>query len=440
MSSTLITLQDHDVRVLTPDALLARSPGFAHTASATPVFGDAARQAARLHPRESFNQFWAQLSLDPLPMKNKHFRHSADLAHGHLLSLGEALPRGGDSVIAVPSHYTRNQLGVLLGILRSTEIKVSGLVDLALLQAMASDAGADSCIIVDLQLHQAVLTLFRRVDGEMQRERVVQVPQSGLLSLQDAWTNFIADEFIRQTRFDPKHNAEVEQYLYNQLDQWLATSAAQQELNIEIDHKGSLHQARIRHEGFGLRARPVFERIRKELDQLRTPDTAVQLLRSQLQLPGLTAVLSGVSALEDERMLDSFLEHDAQIRRTPEQLQFVTRLPLRRSSTGGPQTSAPLRLPTHLLLGTRAIALPLGKLLLGDAAAGADAARVLPLPGLPAGSAVVLQRTRSQVLLELQGIDRVQVNAADAGTGATLQLGDRIQAAGAAPLQLIEVE
>ena len=55
----LITLQDHDVRVLTPDDLLARSPGFAHIAGTDPVFGEAARQQARLHPRLSFNQFWA---------------------------------------------------------------------------------------------------------------------------------------------------------------------------------------------------------------------------------------------------------------------------------------------------------------------------------------------------------------------------------------------
>lgn len=439
MSSPLITLQDHDVRVLTPDDLLARSPGFAHIAAAAPVFGEAARQQARLHPRQSFNQFWAQLSLDPLPVKNKYFRHTADLAHGHLLSLGTALPRQLASVIAVPSHYTRSQLGVLLGLLRSTNIPVNGLVDFALLQAMASDAQAESCIIVDLQLHQTVLAQFRRVDGQMQRERVLQVPASGLLSLQDAWTNFIADEFIRQTRFDPKHNAEVEQYLYNQLDGWLTTLQTRHELVIDLDHKGVLHQAQIRSEGFAQRARPVFERIRKELDQLRTPDTAIHILRSQLQLPGLTAVLDGIEGLDDERLLDSFITHGDRIRSNPEQLQHVTRLPLQ-VSTGQGRSKSSVRQPTHVLAGARAVPLPQGRLVFGTAA-GTDAARVLPLAGLAPGSALVLHRTRTQLLLELQDLDSARVNDAAVNSGIALQLGDRIDAGnGAALLHLIEVE
>jgi hypothetical protein len=339
----------------------------------------------------------------------------------------------------VPSHYTRSQLGVLLGILRSTRIPVDGLVDLALLQAMASDAQADSCVIVDLQLHQTVLTQFRRSDGEMRRERVVQVPASGLLTLQDAWTNFIADEFIRQTRFDPKHNAEVEQYLYNQLDAWLTAARAQHELVIDLDHKGVLHQARIRPEGFAQRARTAFERIRKELEQLRTPDTAIHVLRSQLLLPGLTAGLGGISGLDDELLLDSFLTHGARICSNPEQPQFITRLPLQQGARPG--MAAPLvRQPTHVLVGARAVPLPPGRLVFG-AADDADAARVLPLPGLAPGQALILQRTRTQLVLELRSLDMVQVNAASAGTGTALQLGDRIDAGnGAALLQLIEVE
>lgn len=439
MSMHLITLQDHDVRVLTPDDVLARSPGFAHIAGTDPVFGEAARQQARLHPRLSFNQFWAQLSLDPLPVKNKHFRHTADLAHGHLLSLGHALPRERSSIIAVPSQYTRSQLGVLLGIVRSANIAVDGLVDLALLQAMASDAQADNCVIVDLQLHQAVLTQFRRVDGQMQRERVLQVPASGQLSLQDAWTNFIADEFIRQTRFDPKHNAEVEQYLYNQLDGWLAASQTQHELVIDIDHKGVLHQARIRPEGFAQRARPVYERIRKELEQLRTPDTSIHVLRSQLGLPGLTSVLGGIGGLDDDLLLESFLQHGDLIRSNPEQLQFVTRLPLRQGAAQG-STAPATRQPTHVMAGHRAVPLPLGRLIFGTSTR-SDATRELPLPGLAPGTAVILHRTRTQLLLELQGFDSVLVNGAAAATGSTLQLGDRIDAGnGAALLQLIEVE
>ncbi|MGA0805484.1 MAG: hypothetical protein ACO3PV_03070, partial [Pseudohongiellaceae bacterium] len=106
-----------------------------------------------------------------------------------------------------------------------------------------------------------------------------------------------------------------------------------------------------------------------------------------------------------------------------------------------PGTAAPLvRQPTHVLVGARAVPLPPGRLVFG-AADDADAARVLPLPGLAPGQALILQRTRTQLVLELRSLDMVQVNAASAGTGTALQLGDRIDAGnGAALLQLIEVE
>jgi len=440
VSTQLLTLQDHDVRLLAPDDLLARSPGFASIAQDAPLFGESARAQARLHPRQSFNQFWAQLSLDPLPLKNKHFRHAADLAHGHLKSLTQGLHQQ-DTVIAVPSNYTRNQLAVLLGIMRSCEVPVSGLVDLALLQAMASDTQADTIIIVDLQLHQAVLSCFHRVNGQLQRDRVVQVPASGLLALQDAWTNLIADEFIRQTRFDPKHNAEVEQYLYNQLDSWIEASRAGNELLIELNHKGSVHQARIGHDAFGPRARLVFERIRKELEPLRTPNTAVQLLRSQLQLPGLALHLPGLIALDDGLLLDSYLSHAEHIHRPADQLQLVSRLPLH-SSNAVTASPAPVRLPSHVLLGARALALPLGVLRFADPAQHADgSARVLPLDSLPPGAVLSLQRTRTQLLLEHAGIPALTVNGSAAQQGMALQLGDRIQLGDAGPqLLLIQVE
>jgi hypothetical protein len=434
----LITLQDFDIGIRSPDDVLASSPGFANIAMDKPVFGEEARQLARLHPRQSFNQFWAQLSLDPLSIKNKHFRHTADLAHGHLRSLVAGVNLSGSNVIAVPSNYSRNQLSVLLGIARTCEIPVHGLVDLSLLQAMASDSGADHCIIVDLQLHQAVLSSFRRVDGYMQRERVVQVPASGQLALQDAWTNMIADEFIRQNRFDPKHNAEIEQFLYNQLDGWMTQSAATGELLIDIKHKGSVHQARVTHEAFGLRSRHIFERIRKELAPLTADDSVVHVLGSQ-HLPGLQLYIPKAVVLKDELLLDSFLVHMDNIVLSPDQVQFITRLPLRQQL--GNAAAQPSREPqaTHVLLNNKAISLPKGLLAFGAAPADGKFARIIPLEGNSTNGFLVIDKQPGQLVLEqLQG-DSVLVNDKSASSGMTLSLGDRIKLDGAL-LHLIQVE
>ena len=204
MSAHLIELHDHAISVRSQDAVLARSSGFANIAGGTPVFGEAARLQARLHPREHFNQFWSQLSLDPLAVKNKCFRHSADLAHGHLAALTQPLEIAGDVVIAAPGSYNRTQLAVLLGIVKQCAFSATGLVDLSLLQAAGSPA--DVCIIVDLQLHQAMLSSFRKTDGHLVKERVVTVPYAGLLALHEAWTGLITDEFILQNVSHRKNN------------------------------------------------------------------------------------------------------------------------------------------------------------------------------------------------------------------------------------------
>lgn len=434
MSAHLITLQDYDVGIRSEADLVGRSPGFANIATGKPVFGEAARQLFRLHPRESFNQFWAQLSLDPLPVKNKFFRHTADLAHGHLRSLADPARLQEDTVIAVPPNYTRNQLSVLLGITRACEIPVHGLVDMALLHAMASDSGADHVIIIDLQLHQAVLTTFRRVDGQMQRERVLQVPASGLLALQDAWTNLIADEFIRQTRFDPKHNAEIEQYLYNSLDGWLAQSAAKGELLIDLDHKGSVHQARLTHEAFQRRSQQVAERIRKELDTLRTPDSAVHLLRSQLQLPGLASRLPGLLPVDEDAVLETFLRKLPEIRRSPEQVQFITSLPL--DAVSRPAAVAPRA--SHVLVGATAYALPEKRLVLGQPEHRAEGDRVLPWPA-PQSGCLIIERQGREWHVRTEGLSGALHNGAALEANASLALGDELRA-GEQVLRLIRVE
>lgn len=433
----LIELQDPAVSVRTGQGLLARSPGFANIAGKEPVFGEEARQMSRLHPRQTFNQFWSQLSLDPLPLKNDFFRHSADLAHSHLDRLTKDVTFGHGAVIAVPSNYNRNQLAVLLGIVKQCSFDAVGLVDLALLQASSSEA--QSCIIIDLQLHQCVLSAFRRTDGQLVRENMVQIPASGLLSLQDAWSNMVTDEFIRQCRFDPHHNAETEQFVYNRLPDWIAESTRANELVVEINHKGTVHQAHLTRELFEQRTRTIFTRIGKELEALRTPEAAVHTLASHMSLPGFGRYLPGLVALDDDSPMQACIHHLDNIKRPADNLHFITRLPL-----GGSRATvavAPARVPTHVLLNHKALPLPTGRLVFGTLPPGLEAARVVPVPGLPAATAVALVRTARSIVVESHGPLPLLVGGKAVASGHELALGTLLQLGHDGPLlQLIAVE
>ena len=89
--------------------------------------------------------------------------------------------------------------------------------------------------------------------------KTVGVVGSGLMALHDAWAGMIRDAFIKQSRFDPLHNAETEQFIYNRLEEWLAAVNGGNEALLEINHKGAVYQAKVNRGFFAwLASRQVF--------------------------------------------------------------------------------------------------------------------------------------------------------------------------------------
>ncbi len=437
MTTCLIELRDHGITVRSADEVLARSPGYASIAGDAPLFGEDARRQSRLHPRHTFNQFWAQLALDPLSFKNKHFRHAADLAYSQLERMTRALDLD-EVVIAAPGSYSRAQLGVLLGIVKQCKFRTVGLVDLGLLQAAGS--AADECIVVDLQLHQALLGRYRKVDGYLLAEKIVPVQSSGLIALQDAWLNLISEEFINQTRFDPQRNAETEQYLVNQLPNWITTGQAAGEVLVEINLKGSVQQVRLTYAQFEQRAQPIFARIALELAELRNPGTGLHISASQMNLPGLTQTLPGLISLDDDLTVRACLQHLEHIRRAPENMQFVSRMPLSAAAAAVAPVAQP-KTPTHVLLNHRAVMLPPGRLTVGTPPASLDSARIMPLAENGFRGAIALLRTGRGLQLEVHSSDTVLHNGRPATHGQVLVMGDVLQLGkNSHNLQLIIVE
>ena len=441
MTPYLIELTDHNLRIRSPEELLVQSPGYANIVGQSPVFGEQAKRQARQHPRHSFNAFWSQLSLDPLTIKSKHFRHHADLAYSHLQTLTQGLTMPEGAVLAVPGSYTRAQLAVLLGVAKQWTFNTVGLVDLALLQAAGTVAepNADS-IVIDLQLHQAVLTSFRHIGGFVVRERVVQIPSAGLLALQDAWLNMITDEFIRQCRFDPQRDAESEQYIVTQLGALLAQTHHDHELILEINLKGVVQQAHLTFDLFEQKALPVFARIQQQLEALRGPATSLHVSTAHVNLPGLTRSIPGLTALDDDLTMHNFVRNVAHIRQSADNLQLVTKLPLAPTAASSLQP-APTRVPTHLLLQHKATLLPMGRLLLGTAITGVESSRILPLAIEGFSGAIALLRSTRGVQLELHTHSPVLHNGKSAQSGQLLAMGDTLKlGTNAVELQLIVVE
>ncbi len=354
--TTLIELHDHNVRISSPQGLLGESPVFANTFEKPPVFGADALGLTRLHPQQSFNQFWFQLGLDPLVSKNKLFRHQADLAFGHLESITKQFELEGETVFAVPSHYSAAQLATLLGLVKHCSINAAGLVDLALL-AMAQLQEHQHALFMDVQLHQTVLTLVTKEQGEILREKVLPVPGTGLLSLQDAWANTITDAFIKQSRFDPLHNADTEQYIYSELENWLKTVVINKEILLEINNKGAIHQASLTLKNFEQRAQSIFNRVSQEIDGITSTVTPIYTLERVSSLPGLQQAMPKIVAVSNNAITENGFQHLDLIKGSGEALKLVSRLPVTLASTTTSEATEELQ-PSHFIFQHKAYALP----------------------------------------------------------------------------------
>lgn len=204
------------------------SPGYAVVDGTAVVTGADAQRRSRLKPRFTHTRFWDALDTSPLsrPFPSKLSR--ADLAHAHLTQIWESLLALDDdvteAVLAVPGWYSLEQLGLILGMAQACNIPVSGMIDSALAAAAGTTDKAARSLAnaahLDLHLHRIAASKISRDDHLVREDNVVD-DSVGLIPLYDAWATFVAQAFVRQTRFDPLHSAQSEQALYDQLPSWV---------------------------------------------------------------------------------------------------------------------------------------------------------------------------------------------------------------------------
>lgn len=357
MALYVIELNDAGVRLATAERCVAESPGFALLQGERLLLGERARSEARLHPRHIQSQFWSRLSTDALPQPSPRARTVADLAYAHLLELfadtqaADAQAAEAEVVFAVPGQFDRNQLALLLGIARECPFRAVGLVDMGVAAVAASGANEGTVLHVDGQLHRTIIT---RIDAqaELVRERVDDTPATALIGLQDAMVGLIADVFIRETRFDPLHEAGTEQRLYDSLGSWLNQLARTGEALLELDagrnsYRVSLHQDRLIE-----RLRPRYEQLAERLRGQAGNVAEIHLSARLAELPGLHATLQArlegctvVRAADDAVQLGTFAYLD-RIRRDGESLAFVTRLPNAHRNTPASDSSSAAKAAT----------------------------------------------------------------------------------------------
>lgn len=390
--------------------LLSEEPGVAVLDESATLTGDAAAARVRLKPLLAHTNFWRALSVDTLTRPSRLIQTTADLAFAQVQSL-LATARDPDGVLlAVPAGYSREQLGLLLGIVNETRVTVAGMVDAAL-AACSAEPAPPRVLHLDLELHQALLTVLEYAGGErpgLKRSRYEAVPRHGLLALQQTWMKFIAETFIQKTRFDPLHEAANEQLLLNQLPQWLAQLATQSTIDIAMQFGERKLEITLEREQLIAAASGHYLELLRLVQGARVAGLPIALRVTQrvAALPGLLDQFHAlrdcdVQVLSQGAAALGALQYVDVIRREPDALALVYQLPVPPAAGSAAvhddqSTPAALR-PSHVLFQGRAWQLSERPLLVGWATENTARALVLPsaAPGLSRSHCTLVRRNGS---------------------------------------------
>lgn len=225
MPALAIEIADAALETAAGDALVAASPGIALLEPSGIVTGEAAAAVSRLKPLLVMDRCWSGLSTQPLARPLPEARTPADLAWLQLTRVYAQRGTGTDSLLlAVPSAWRENELGLIAGIAQAAGLPLVGVVDRAVAACAGLDAGY-RVLHLDVDLHQSTLVAL---EGEhtLARREVGIAPRVGLRSLMGAWAQVVGESMVRRTRFDPLHQAASEQALYDALPGWLESVAA----------------------------------------------------------------------------------------------------------------------------------------------------------------------------------------------------------------------
>lgn len=421
--------------------VVGEGPGMAILEDGVTLTGASAAARVRLKPLLAHANFWRGLSTEPLVRPSRLARTTADVAFAQLTALLEPC-KPERMLLAIPAGYSREQLGLLLGVANETGVPVAGLVDAALAACSLEPVPA-RVLHLDLELHQALLSVLEYVGGEnagLRRSRYEIAAREGLLTLHQTWMQMIAETFVRKTRFDPLHDATMEQRLADELPGWLEQLRAQSPIQLQIQFRDSALQIELEREDFIRAAEKHYAALLKLVQDARVAGMPIEL-RVSHRVAALPGLVERLSALRDCQLKElplgatamGALLHVESIARPAASLALIYQLPVARAETeeyaavGHTSTPAPLR-PTHVLYQGRAWRITERPLAVGWSVQ--DKSRRLALPSAAPGvsrSHCTLLRRNGSVLIEDHSTYGSFVNDERVVGSTALTVGDRLR-------------
>lgn len=364
--TNILDINDAQLALATNEGL-ETSSGIALLSGGGYRFGSDAALELRRKPLETRTDYWASLNTQSLSSSFGTARHSADLVYAHLKDLLESTGDLDDLVIVTPANVSDQQLSLLLGILQSLAVDISAVVDRSLI---ATHSGSEHSVHIETQWRQALIVQIVESEGERSVRETKPLPGLGLLDLHEQILERCADRCVEQTRFDPRRSAESEQQLWNALPNLLGALKATAEHSVSLgQYQFTVSQDDIT---------PIGRALMTEIDRV-VASTDRWIDEPLLMIPGVDAqnpaVTTTTLANAAREIVDQLPSNDKGLIRIASLAASTAKSrgiadtasqsdpePARETAdTAATETPndepADADLPTHLLIGHRAVAL-----------------------------------------------------------------------------------
>ena len=235
MTTALLEINDFSIKASTSDNNTYNECGFAHVTDSGIITGDKGFEAFWRHPEKCSNNYWLFLDQQPLKTNWKWARHNADLAYAQLDSTLKSIGSPDEVVLCVSNTISVEQLSLLAGLLKALNISIKRIVDLNLFAGLAM---RQSAWLIDMQLHQATLTLVEKSISDDQEIFSIKesetLPNFGFMHICNTIARDISKKLINNSRFDPMHSSGSAQDLFNQIKSNINEFEENNELNFQI--------------------------------------------------------------------------------------------------------------------------------------------------------------------------------------------------------------
>jgi len=309
----LIYINDNNL-LIQKGAVTKRSQGYAWLKGDEVVFDSDSSRApvkhCRLAPQDINSRYWQQCDESSVANNSAGMRHAADLIWRHLGEL-QRQHNIDTAVLIVPSHYRQSNLQLLLGVAKSSNITVTGLVNKAVLALHDKVVDDGQYNHLDVQLHQTVSTTLTVTDGVISLGAVDIIQDVGVHAMQEALLKGLQQNFIQNDRFDPLHDAATEQQLFDQLPDLMQQINESGKASVSVQHQGRLHSSNLDAKNWNAFLNPFVIKILAVGRSAQSQQVFVDLnaaflaaLPQALESKSLT-LLSGVSSAPSELLQHS---------------------------------------------------------------------------------------------------------------------------------------